>query len=142
MVVLNARTNDNQPAVQWTANDALPNNDKMRLQYLRNNNEYFIRPMHSDKCLVVKNASFALYARIIQFTCTDDGINDNDIWQMELVWVIIGSQEYKFPQFRNRASHLCLVVLNASTENGAELVQYTCNQTYNGVWRSSQNAGA
>lgn len=142
MVVLNAGTNDNQPAVQWAANNAAPNNDKMRLQYLRNNNEYFIRPMHSNKCLVVKNASFALYARIIQYRCADDGIDDNDIWHLERVPVRLDGQDYQFPQWRNKASHLCLAVLNASTANGAELIQYTCNQSRNSIWRSWANAGA
>ncbi|MGX6603111.1 RICIN domain-containing protein [Micromonosporaceae bacterium Da 78-11] len=142
MVVLNARTNDNQPVIQWPSTNAAPDNDKMRLQYLRNSNEYFIRAVHSNKCVVVQNASFALYARIIQFTCSDDNVNNNDIWLKELIAVRIGSTDYKIPQWRNKASRLCIAVLSGSTDNGAELVQYTCNQSLNSLWKTSVTANS
>jgi hypothetical protein len=139
MTVLNGRTYNNQPVVQWTSNQALPDNDKIRLVPLTGN-EYFLQAVHSGRCLVVKNASFALYARIIQFDCTRYDTYANDIWLSELVPVRIGTQDYKVPQFRNRDTGLCIHVLNASLANGAELVQYTCNQSRNSLWRSFYNA--
>ena len=142
MTVLNARTNDNQPVIQWPSNNAKPDNDKIRLVPL-GNNYYFLQPMHvTNKCLVVKNASFALYARIIQYTCTQNDTYANDIWHLELIPVTISGQDYQVPQFRNKDTQLCIAVLNASTANGAELVQYTCNQSRNSLWRSYYSAGA
>jgi hypothetical protein len=142
MTVLNARTNDSQPVIQWPANNALPNNDKMWLHKRGGTaNEYFIRPMHTNKCLAILNNSFALYARIVQATCTNDGIHDNDIWLREPVYARIGSQEYQIPQYRSKSSHLCIVVLSGSRTAGAELVQYTCNGSLNSLWWHRPFAG-
>lgn len=135
LVILNARQDERQPAIQWPGNGPAPDNDKMWMQKRGGTtNEFFIRPMHSNKCLAVLNNSFALYARIVQATCTNDGINDNDIWLQETVQTTKNGQTYRIPQYRSKSSRLCMAVLSASTANGAEIVQYTCNGSHNSLW--------
>jgi hypothetical protein len=139
VAILNASKANAAPAIQYHYENNGVDNDAMVMEFVNSSSNWLrIKPghtytndgnVHNDMCLAVLNASSALYAPIVQATCTYDNI-DNDVWYEEPVPV--GSEYYY--QYRNRRSNLCMVVLNASTKEYARLVQYTCNGTYNSLW--------
>jgi hypothetical protein len=86
--------------------------------------------VHNDMCLAVLNASFALNAPIVQAKCSYDEI-DNDVWYRETI--DYDGFRYYF-QLRNRRSHLCIVVKNASNDAYARLIQHNCTGAAHTLW--------
>ena len=85
------------------------------------NHYVIIRNVTSQKCLTVKNASTENNYPILQFDCN---LGYNQQWLPEPTYPDGVSDFY---QLRNRHSGRCLTVKNASTANGATLLQYTCD---------------
>lgn len=91
---------------------------------------FMIKNVSSQKCLTVKNASTQNNYPILQFTCNN---GDNQQWRPE--YYINDGFGHNYYQLRNRKSGLCLTVKNASIDNGATLLQFTCSPVQgNNVW--------
>lgn len=83
----------------------------------------------SGKCMNVKGASMSNRAKVIQYPC--GGINThNDQWYLDLY----DDGTPDLYQIRNRKSGKCLNVEGATTVNGADLIQYTCNGSWNSLF--------
>ena len=77
-----------------------------------------------NQCLEVRGGSLSLRARVGRALCTSDL---RQRWWLN--WVGDGSFEVV-----NRRSGLCMDVLNASFDPGAQIIQYTCNGAPNEHW--------
>jgi hypothetical protein len=92
---------------------------------------YQIVNQQSGKCLTVLNASTSNNAPIIQYACNT---GDNEEWTLRNAWQDQNSPYFWYYDVVNRHSGRCITVKNASTNNGASLLQYTCNGGYNSQW--------
>lgn len=77
-----------------------------------------------NQCLEVRGGSLSLRARVGRALCTSDL---RQRWWLN--WVGDGSFEVV-----NRRSGLCMDVLNASFDPGAQIIQYTCTGAPNEHW--------
>jgi hypothetical protein len=91
-----------------------------------NVNDVWIVGQGSGMCIDVPNGTTD-NVTINIYTCRFP-IQNNQSWNFEDV-----SGGY---QIRNLQTNKCLAVLNASTAQNAAVIQYTCNQTSNSLWRS------
>jgi hypothetical protein len=136
--VLNARQDNNAPVIQYRVSPEAPNNDYFFFEQLGTGNVYYIRPLHTGKCLTVQNASTANNARVIQYDCVDNGVA-NEVWEPVHVQI---SGQYLGMYWQNLNSGKCLTVLNASRTNGAALIQYDCRgwstAPYNELWKITE----
>jgi hypothetical protein len=82
-----------------------------------------IRNRKSGKCLTVRNASMDDNELVIQFRC--EGAGTNADWFPQYVTEDQDTGE-DFYRLINRHSRRCLTVQNASSNNGARLLQYDC----------------
>jgi ricin-type beta-trefoil lectin protein len=81
-----------------------------------------IRVRSSGKCLTVRNARITDNEPVIQYDCNT---GDNEEWEPRFV----GKDHetgWDYYNLVNRQSEMCLTVKNASTVNGAKLLQFTC----------------
>ncbi|MET8146062.1 RICIN domain-containing protein [Sphaerisporangium sp. NPDC005288] len=83
----------------------------------------------SGKCLTVYGASYDNNAPIIQYACN---YGANQRWFQDNARTTQGGYDYYM--IRNAKSQKCIAVQNASTANGAKLLQYTCNTGPNEIW--------
>jgi len=81
----------------------------------------------SSKCVDVPNGNPANSVTIIIYDCHQPR-STNQEWYFEDV-----NGGY---QIRNRMTNKCLAVYGAKTTVNAPIIQYTCNQTTNSLWRS------
>ncbi|MBB5963331.1 RICIN domain-containing protein [Planomonospora venezuelensis] len=109
-----------------------------------NNQKWYIQPVgggwqtlvnvNSGKCLDVLGWSTAEFATVTQYTCHGGA---NQKWQ--LVEILVGpGQPNNRMMLRNQNSGKCLEILNYSTADFGEAVQYSCYQGANQVWVSPQ----
>jgi Ricin-type beta-trefoil lectin domain-like len=77
----------------------------------------------SAKCMNVQGASLSNSAKVIQYSCSETSTATNDQWKLVRVFRDV----LDYYQLRNRHSGKCLNVQGASANNGADLVQYTCD---------------
>ncbi|MFF5077680.1 RICIN domain-containing protein [Actinoplanes sp. NPDC000266] len=138
-VVKGASTANLAPAVQWRYEHNAVSNDIMVNEY-ESGNYVRIKPAHTfsddgnphnDMCLAVKGAAYNDEAVVVQATCTYDDVN-NDVW----VWTRVpGFTTPDWVTLKNLRSGKCLVVKGGSKEQGAPLIQFTCNGSDNSIWR-------
>lgn len=88
-----------------------------RVSGLAADNIYYIKNLHTAKCLTVYGASKANGATVNQYAC----VGARNQW-----WEITFDDDIWY-RLRNVNSFLCLSVAGASTSNGAKTIQWTCN---------------
>jgi Ricin-type beta-trefoil lectin domain/Ricin-type beta-trefoil lectin domain-like len=88
----------------------------------------------SSKCIDITNGSRDNLASLQQWDCMEVNSHQNQVFTL----VPRGGGYY---QIKNRLSGRCLDVYNASTSDGAGVVQYTCGTQANQSWQLI-NAGA
>jgi hypothetical protein len=88
-----------------------------------------LKNQKSARCMGVSGASKAAGANVAQFTC--DG-SANQSW---LLVQVGGTSTNPILNFHNVNSALCLGVDGASTANGAQLKQFSCDGSTNQQWR-------
>lgn len=77
-----------------------------------------IRPVHTDKCLDVTNASQAAGARIIQFVCRQGG---NQRW-------FVDKAKDGTAQIKSLHSGMCMDVDAGALGNNASIIQFPCKK--------------
>lgn len=90
--------------------------------------------VNSGKCLEVLNYSTADFATVTQYTCHGGA---NQKWELVQVVVAPGQPNNRM-MLRNQNSGKCLEILNYSTADFGEAVQYSCYEGANQVWVSPQ----
>ncbi|MGW0059277.1 RICIN domain-containing protein [Streptosporangium sandarakinum] len=109
-----------------------------------NNQKWYIQPagggwqtlvnVNSGKCLDVLGWSTADFATVTQYTCHGGA---NQKWELVQVTVAPGQPNNRM-MLRNQNSGKCLEILNYSTADFGEAVQYGCYEGANQVWASPQ----
>lgn len=87
-----------------------------------------VRNHVSDGCLAVPNASTANGTGVIQWTCNP--LSFDRMWDVD--WVSGGNGDRY--TFKNHNSGKCLAMPNASTANGTQAIQWTCNGSSEQQW--------
>ncbi|MFF0246286.1 RICIN domain-containing protein [Streptosporangium sandarakinum] len=90
--------------------------------------------LHSGKCLEVAYSGTADLADVGQYTCHS---GNNQKWELVQVTVAPGQPNNRM-MLRNQNSGKCLEILNYSTADFGEAVQYGCYEGANQVWASPQ----
>jgi hypothetical protein len=111
----------------------------------------------SGKCLTVQNGSASNNATVLQYSC-NNGANERwtylpvpfssvppppNMTEVSFYLINIGGKSYfsdKQFKIKNVNSGRCLTVKNASTDDGATLLQYDCNSPGSNVWAQFQIA--
>lgn len=122
-----ASTDDGANAIQW---DCKPNtdNETFRFTYNSSGDYWTIKNTNSGKCLDVQGASTSNGAQVIQWTCNGHA---NQAWQPIYVDTV---NKFDYYEYANLNSSKCLNVQQASTANGASIIQYTCSVATNNLW--------
>ncbi|MEN3310461.1 MAG: hypothetical protein V7603_6663 [Micromonosporaceae bacterium] len=95
-----------------------------------NNGYYWIQNRKSLKCLTVLNNSTADNAAVIQYDCN---LGDNEQWFPQYQFYDLDFNKDAYVLI-NRHSGRCLTVKNASSSDGATLLQFGCNVGRNQQW--------
>jgi hypothetical protein len=82
------------------------------------------RNVKSGLCIGVDGGSTANGALLKQFACAGTSIPNNQIWLMDTLDINAGLH-----RFKNSKSNLCLGVVNASINAGANIAQFGCSGT-------------
>ncbi|WP_274912532.1 RICIN domain-containing protein [Streptomyces sp. WZ-12] len=112
-------------ALQWTCNEgkaqqwrAIPTVDS----------SYVLRNENSGKCLEVENSGKQAGARVQQWDCSGGGPQLR--WRMVLVDAV--SELYQLQPMHT--PDRCLGIAKSSVEDGANALQWSCNQTTPELW--------
>lgn len=135
---------DNHANVQqWDCGNHLPN-QVFRLEESSSPDYYFLKSIHSGKCLDVEGGTGATEngANIQQYDCADVA---NQKFTFEPAGVGEGAGYFEPPgdgggMYYIKAMHSdkCLDVAGATTENGANIQQYSCTDVPQQKWRLAE----
>ncbi|MCG5451636.1 MULTISPECIES: RICIN domain-containing protein [Micromonospora] len=87
---------------------------------------YHISYRNGGKCMAVRNASKTEREKIVTQGCGDARLNDQ--W-LPIKLFTSGFADYY--QLKNRGTGKCMAVEGNSTQNGADMMQFTCYTTSN-----------
>lgn len=129
LAVENASLTDFAPII--LENETGRGNEKWIIEKLPHSNHYTFRSLHSDKYIVVADASKEAGAGIIQHSTG----TDNKLWELTPA-PIYPTKDAPGGLFKihNTYTSLYLVVENASTQEGARLISWKTGDTPNAWW--------
>ena len=123
---------------QYTCHEA--NNQRWYLRRLHTGNDHYqLVNKHSGKCLDVPSASQANGVALQQHNChTSSELN----YLRNQIWKINNPNDF-YSRLTSNHNGLCMAVSGASTANGAGIVQWSCGDEWDKVYRfepTSNNA--